>query len=62
MAKDKFIQIRVSETLKERYMQALKVSAVDPDHAPTATDHLVGEIMKFIEAHEKKQKSATLAK
>lgn len=62
MAKDQFIQIRVSGSLKKRYLDALKSSASDPDHAPTATNHLLSEIIKFTEAQEKAtKKQATLS-
>lgn len=48
MGKNKFIQIRVTETLYDRYMAALKTSGLNK------TEHLTSEIFKFAESQASK--------
>lgn len=55
MAKSKFIQIRVSERLKERYMLALKDEGKETGVELNATDHLTIYIHKYAEEREKKK-------
>lgn len=59
MAKDKYIQIRVGETLKLRYLQALKDTAPDPNHVQSATDHLTEYIIQFVQTTEAKKNENT---
>lgn len=50
MTKTHVQQFRITEVLKKRYEAALRANGV------SATDHLTIEVLKFVDAHEKKQK------
>lgn len=60
--KDQFIQIRVSEKLKERYMKALKYESEETGLTINATMNLTQAIFNYVtgieEKKEKKEKKA----
>lgn len=51
VAKDERLQLRISSTLKERFMAALAQEGID------ATDFLISRIYEFVEKAEKKQEA-----
>lgn len=50
--KSKFLQIRITDTLKQRYEKALHASGI------TKSDHLNSTILRYVEDYEKKAKKA----
>lgn len=46
--KSKFLQIRISDTLKRRYEEALKADGI------TKSDHINSMILRFVEEYEKR--------
>lgn len=58
MAKDKFIQIRVTDKLKERYLKAMAAESEETGVELNATDHLSAYINKYAEEREKKKQKA----
>lgn len=55
MAKGKWIQVRITDTLKDRYTRALAVKSEEMGTEYSQTDHLTAEIIKFVQAMEKQQ-------
>lgn len=55
MSKAKVQQFRITETLKARYDAALQGAGL------TSTDHLTAEVVRFVEAYEKKAKQKAAA-
>lgn len=53
--KTKFLQIRISGTLKSRYDAALQADGI------TKSDHLNSMILRYVEEHEKKKGKKTAA-
>lgn len=56
LLKGKFVQIRISDTLKERYEKALEADGI------TKSDHLNSMILRYVEEHEKKAKKIAAPK